>query len=348
MNRANAHPMEAALRQRGAALLMAMLTVALVSTLATAALWQQWRRVEIEASERSRLQASWILGGALDWARLILREDARTGGPDHLGEPWSVALNESRLSTFLAMDRSNADDTDEVFLSGQIVDAQARMNVFNLVASGKVSEPDLEAFRRLFELLGLDPAEIERVAENLRLALDAATEGGAVDAAALRPRRVEQLRWLGLSSTSLQVLAPHITLLPGRTTLNLNTAGAEAIAASVPGFDLAGARRLVGERERAPFRTLAEAARLLPAAPAPAPQGAPAPRAAASAPRAATPAASDRLSVTTRFFEVRGRLRIDNLVVEERSLVLRNGLDVVILWRERAALDPTRLAQAPR
>ena len=37
-----------ALRQRGAALLTAMLTVALVATLASAALWQQWRQVEIE------------------------------------------------------------------------------------------------------------------------------------------------------------------------------------------------------------------------------------------------------------------------------------------------------------
>ena len=83
--RAGDQPMANARRQRGAALLLAMLTVALVATLATAALWQQWRNVEIEASERSRLQASWILGGALDWARLILREDARTGGPDHLG-----------------------------------------------------------------------------------------------------------------------------------------------------------------------------------------------------------------------------------------------------------------------
>ena len=44
-------------RQGGAAVLMAMLTVALVATLASAALWRQWRGVEIESGERSRLQA---------------------------------------------------------------------------------------------------------------------------------------------------------------------------------------------------------------------------------------------------------------------------------------------------
>jgi general secretion pathway protein K len=77
-------------RQRGAALLTAMLTVVLVASMAAAALWQQWRSVEVETAERTRTQSLWILTGALDWARLILREDARSGGADHLGEPWAV------------------------------------------------------------------------------------------------------------------------------------------------------------------------------------------------------------------------------------------------------------------
>jgi len=41
-------------RQRGAALLAAMLTVTLVATFAATALWQQWRSVEVEAAERRR------------------------------------------------------------------------------------------------------------------------------------------------------------------------------------------------------------------------------------------------------------------------------------------------------
>ena len=41
-------------RQCGAALLAAMLTVTLVATLASAAMWQQWRSTEVEAAERAR------------------------------------------------------------------------------------------------------------------------------------------------------------------------------------------------------------------------------------------------------------------------------------------------------
>ena len=47
--------------QKGAALLVAMLTVALVATLSSAALWQQWRQVEIESAERGRSQTAWMM-----------------------------------------------------------------------------------------------------------------------------------------------------------------------------------------------------------------------------------------------------------------------------------------------
>ena len=43
-------------RQRGAALLTAMVIVTLVATLAASMIWQQWRAVQIEAAERSRAQ----------------------------------------------------------------------------------------------------------------------------------------------------------------------------------------------------------------------------------------------------------------------------------------------------
>jgi general secretion pathway protein K len=324
-------------RQQGAALLLALLTVALVATLASAALWRQWRNVEVETSDRSRMQAGWVLSGALDWARLILREDARAGGPDHLGEPWSVPLQESRLSTFLAIDPSQADGSDEVFLSGQITDGQARLNLRNLVQDGKVSEPDQQALARLFELLGLEPGEATTLATNLALALAppasapaaGASEPAPADAGGppvpLMPRRQDQLAWLGLSGTSAQVLAPYLTILPLRTPVNVNTASAEVLSASIPGLDLTDARAIVSARQRAPFRNLAALAPLLPA------------ESAALAP--------GRFSVGTRFFEVRGRLRMEHLLVEEHSLVFRNGMEVTILWRERARQDPPARGQ---
>jgi general secretion pathway protein K len=142
-------------RQCGAALLAAMLTVTLVATFASAALWQQYRSIEVETSERARVQSGWILTGSLDWARLILREDARAGGADYLAEPWAVPLNEARLSSFLAAE-AGASDTDlKAFLSGQISDMQSRLNVANLIEGDTLSASGMASFTRLFELLGL-------------------------------------------------------------------------------------------------------------------------------------------------------------------------------------------------
>lgn len=304
--------------QSGAALLMAMMTVALVATLASAAMWQQWRNVEIEASERNRVQARWILVGALDWALLILREDGRHGGADHLAEPWSIALRESRLSTFLAIDSNNSDLGEDIFLSGQIVDAQSRMNVTNLLVGKEVSASDMRAFGRLFEQLGLDYGELERMVQQLQLALDPAPNAGGVNSVPLRPQHVEQLTWLGLSRESVRRLAPYVSVLPTRTQLNLNTASAEVIAAMIEGLDLTGARRLLAARSRTPFRNLADVTKVLPAVGV---------------------LSNSELGVATRYFEVFGQLRMEDGVVSERSLVRRNGLSVSILWRERVAPD---------
>ena len=79
-----------------------MVVVTVIASLAGTLVWQQWRSVQAESAERARLQARWVLMGALDWGRLILREDARGSQIDHLGEPWAVPLQEARLSTFLA------------------------------------------------------------------------------------------------------------------------------------------------------------------------------------------------------------------------------------------------------
>jgi general secretion pathway protein K len=304
--------------QGGAALLAAMLTVTLVASLAAASLWQQWRSIEVESAERSRLQSLWVLTGALDWARLILREDARSGGADHLAEPWAIPLEEARMSTFLSADKTTSADLEDAmlqaYLSGRISDMQARMNVRNLVDGTKLSEPAFKAFARLFDQLGLPPAELTVLANNLLMALDSSASAAANDIAPLLPQRVSQLVWLGLSPRSLEVLRPHITLLPVRTAININTASAIVLYANTPLLDLAQAQQLVSARQVSHFRALADASKILGDGPAQFNEA--------------------QHSVNSRFFEVRGRLRLDQSVVEELSVVQRDGMDVKTLWRE--------------
>ena len=154
-----------------------MIILTMVVTVTAGMVWQQKRAVEVEAAERARVQAAWILGGALDWARLILREDQRNNRQrgrnyDALDEPWATPLAEARLSTFLAADKdNNADGGPEAFISGSIVDAQARYNLRALVdGAGKVVPAQLAALQRLCQLAGLAGDTAERIAAGLAAA----------------------------------------------------------------------------------------------------------------------------------------------------------------------------------
>ena len=318
--------------QTGAALLAAMLTVTLVATFAATALWQQFRSIEVEGAERSRVQSGWILTGALDWSRLILREDARAGGADYLAEPWAIPLNEARLSSFLAVDKTATDTEREAFLSGQIVDLQGRLNVANLVEGNAISESDLVSFGRLFELLGLPPEQLSLLSSQLLLASRASQSAqnpatpaataqppaGSDSSTPLMPQRVDQLLWLGLQADTLALLKPYITLLPARTPVNLNTASPEVIYASAEGIEMADAQRLVTARERNRFNSLADVQQVLGGLP--------------------SRLDSNRHGVASRFFEVLGRLRLESIVVQERSVLQRDGMTVRTLWRDRGVV----------
>jgi len=318
-------------KHSGAALLTAMLTVTLVATFASAALWQQWRSVEIEGAERSRVQMQWVLHGALDWARLILQEDGRNGEVDHLSEPWALPLQEARLSSFLALDKNNTDDAMDAFLSGQISDQQALLNVRNLVQDGKPYLPSVQAFARLFDRLNLPRAQLTLLVNGL-ISSDAASAEAkpdatkapapAADAAPLKPYRMEQLTWLGLPKASVQALMPYATLLPAPTPLNLNTASADVLSAALPDMDMLHAQQLVGERATAHYKTVADALKAM-----------------GVRDGAVGQVATKDVSVGSRYFAVRGRLRLGDSAVQEVSLVERNGAAVRVVWRQREALQ---------
>jgi len=354
--------------QSGVALISAMLVVSLVATLASVALWQQWRHVEVETAERQRVQSSWLLNGAFDWTRLILREDAlagvagssltsaggpmsASGGVDHLGEPWALPLKEAKLSTFLSQDKQLREGDPEVFLSGQVTDAQSRMNLTQWVepSDGK-GPPRLSAnmqlsLSRLFSVLGLPATELETMARGWLAATHAARQrtlnnpsnpsnsagnsasnsagingaqaatGGDLGASALLPQHIAQLQWLGVQAQTVASLAPYLTILPEPTPLNLNTASVEVIYAAVPGLDLSSAQKFVQGRAASHFDNLSNAAKAL----------------------GVKSLDSAQFSLGSRYFEVWGRLRLEDRTQEETALILRDAGNTSFVWRYKIA-----------
>ena len=317
--------------QRGAALLTAMIIVTLIASLAAGMVWQQYRAVQIEAADRARAQSTWILQGALDWARLILLEDARENRKkaiDYLGEPWAVPLAEARLSTFLAAENSAATNDDsgpEAFLSGSIEDAQSRYNLRALLGGPKVPELEQRVLERLCSQVNAPPGTAAVIINGLRAAFPAPASSASAPAAAasdpvvsdngpLQPAGLDQLAWLGLDADTLNRLQPYVVLLPKLTPVNLNTAPREVIAALFDGVDLASAERVVQGRKGRPLQNIADAAAFLPAT---------------------VKVEAGRASVDSSFFIITGRLRLEERQLEQRSLIERQGLNMVVLARER-------------
>lgn len=302
---------------RGSALLMALLTVALVMVLVVSAQRRQWQNYEREKAALERVKVSWLLTGALDWARLMVNHGqvAASQKPvDHLSQPWALPLPEMNLSAFLATDGQWREGDEDFRLWGKLDDAQSRLNVMNLVESNRISVEGMRRFRRLFTLLNLPQAELEQFAAKLLASAAGANElAGAAPGAALLPQRLRQLEWLGLSSASLQRLAPFITLLPEATPVNLNTAPAEVLYAALTEIDNLMAHELVLKRRARHWSSLDDVKQDLL--------------------RSSQQLDPKYHSVHTRYFEVRGRIRVNDTVQQELALVLRDGRQARLVWR---------------
>jgi general secretion pathway protein K len=223
------------------------------------------------------------------------------------------------LSAFLAASSNGAvNDSDsltqQVFLSGRITDMQSRLNVTNLLDGKQLNERSLLAFARLYRALGLPEDELRQ----WTTALLAAAQTPPAANAALLPQRFEQLRWLGLSANSLARLAPHMTVLPVRSSVNLNTASVEVLYASVLGLELGQASQWVQERASKPFDNLEDIRNRMG--------------------KSAQNVNDAQHSANTRFFEVTGQLRQGQVYQLQKSLLQRDGTDIQTLWREQRGL----------
>jgi general secretion pathway protein K len=289
-------------RQRGTAVIMAMLIVAAAATLVSGAMWQQSALIRETENELEYAQARWLIRGAIDWAGVILREDARTSSVDHPGEPWAVPLADTRL---------NEDDgRPPAYLAGGIEDEQAKFNLRNLVVNQDIDPRELKALGRLLGSLGINEGLSQRIAERVQAAVRAAS----AQQPALGLVSVDELLAVqGLDAKALERVRPYLTVLPEPTPVNANTASAEVLAAQFADFSVIDARRVVAAREQAFFKDLADARSRLTDA-------------------GVTDAGNTPLAVATRYFGIEGNVMYGHARLRARALVKRDGARLDVLW----------------
>jgi general secretion pathway protein K len=298
-------------RQRGAAVILALLVMTLGVLLVSGAFLRQSVMVRQVENDAAVAQARWLLTGAIDWVRVVLREDGRGTMVDHAGEPWAAPLESTRIEGVRG---------ETAWASGRVEDAQSRFNLRNLVGAAGPAAAEVAVLARLLDLVGLDGAGAGAFALRLQTALLAQRDRGV----AVQPATIDALVLAEAADRmALERLAPFVTLLPVPTPVNLNTAPAEVIAARFANLSLADARQIVADRERGWFRDPEEIQRRRPGLRVLGDAG--------------------RLAVNSRFFLLRGTVEVGRARVAGRALLRRDGDRVEVLWlRDEPTLTEVR------
>jgi general secretion pathway protein K len=242
-------------RQRGLALIVAMLIAALAAAVAVSVATAQSQWSSRVLHRRDQVEAQSIAQAGVQWARTILEADGTTAGAiDHSGEPWALPLPPTPV------------ENGEV--EGRIVDAQAFLNVNNL-ASPTHAAFERARFARLFAMHGVRASVLPALVDWVD-ADDVAEANGAEDGWYLRQAdatlaangpaiRFEEIASVrNVDVGTLTRLAPYVTALPVDTPLNVNTAPADVLAATLPDVKPETIAALVASRATHPFSSISE------------------------------------------------------------------------------------------
>lgn len=248
-------------RQRGVALITAVLVVAIATLAATAMLGSTQIAIHRSGSLQETEKGWWYAEGVEQWVATVLQRDAEQNQVDSLDEPWARPVD------YLPV--------DEGVVRGRVIDLQGRFNVNNL------GHPDAdqyarhrEHFERLFRFVEAgDSFAATAIASAIRDWVDPDQEPTGFDGAedgdylvADPPYRAanqpmsslsELLLVKGMTPEIYRALVPHLAVLPAYgTAINVNTA-TEAVLLSLMDTPPPELQRFVEVRETEPAQDLA-------------------------------------------------------------------------------------------
>jgi general secretion pathway protein K len=307
-------------RQAGTALVMALLVVAIASVAATGLMQRQ--RIDVRRTDNVlTLDQTFIYARAAEsWAGQVLLRDALENKTDSLLDKWSALLEPIPI--------------EGGALSAQVFDQQARFNLNNLVDdSGRASNKDIAAFERLLTALQLDTALAAAIVDWMDADINPLPAGAEdIDYLALdTPYRTSNQRLASTSELRLvrgvtagiyEKLQPYITVLPVRTSVNVNTAEIPVLMAVIKGLDESAAAGIIGVRTTTPY----------------------ADESSFRGQQALQGLEVDNISVDSHFFMIETSVQFGRSRIRQNSLVERKNNDkgragIIVLARSRGGLS---------
>ncbi|MFZ4538643.1 type II secretion system minor pseudopilin GspK [Propionivibrio sp.] len=234
-------------KERGIAVITAILIAAMVASLAFAlsARERLWLNQMENRKELSAAQA--VAFGAIDLARLTLRDDMRNNQQDHLLETWTVPIPPIGV--------------EEGKVSGRLIEMQGRFNLFTLQNRGAVNQAGVGALQRLLATRNLPTEWAGKIAHAMasQAAIGQPEQADAQNQHLRKLLPVANLSELaeltGIEAGKLAALESLVTILPETTAINVNFAPPEILMAITPGLSIGDAELIVNRRASAHFKS---------------------------------------------------------------------------------------------
>ena len=246
--------------QRGIALLVAIVLVAIATVAATAIAFSSRLAAQRAVAAITAIQALQVAEGAEALAAYALSEDLKNNRVDSLDERWAQPFGPTEFDA-------------HVILEANLQDQQGKFNINNLIDDKGVADPlAREDFERLLTLLGLETKWAALItdwidADNKPTFPDGAEDGSYQGLSpGYRTPNIpvtsisELLALPGFGRDNYRKLAPYISALPSGRRLNICTAAGVVLDAMTPAqqsFSLDEAS-LIKRREKGCFPTMPE------------------------------------------------------------------------------------------
>ncbi|MGB5679976.1 MAG: type II secretion system minor pseudopilin GspK [Gammaproteobacteria bacterium] len=244
-------------RQRGVAIITALLIVAIAATVSVT----MSTRLQLDVRRTGNMiageQAYLYALAAESWSQRILKNDRQKNEIDHLGENWAMDVPPIPV--------------EGGYIRGRLTDLQSCLNLNALLEDAPdkpVARPRLE---RLMTNLGLDNALVQAIIDWLDNDLQTTIPDGAEDVYYMnleRPYRTANRPILSISEMRLirgfddpriyETLLPHVCAFGITAPININTASAEVLRSLADGISPSDVNDIVKQRTEEAFNTIQE------------------------------------------------------------------------------------------
>jgi general secretion pathway protein K len=244
-------------RQRGVAIITALLIVAIATTVSVTISTRLQLDVRRTGNMIAGDQAYLYTLAAESWSQRILKSDREENQVDHLGENWAIELPPLPV--------------EGGYIQGRLTDLQSCFNLNNLLAASKDTSISRTRLERLLNNLGIDKGNAQAVVDWIDSDLQTTIPDGAEDVFYMnleRPYRtanapmqsVSELRLIrGFEDTKIyNKLLPHVCAFGVSAPININTATEEVLRSLADDLSDSDVEKIVERRTESAFNDINE------------------------------------------------------------------------------------------